>query len=387
MNSQFKNSSLGFYLYATIIVIIAAASIFVFWYMVKGYKLGTYPEDTILGSVYLGGIQEEEVKTKVDERIGRWLNDESIVFEVTFQDYSYEFDRELFYFDLDTSIYSLDNGVTNELVVLYQGDVRLEIINEIKGLDFLNGTGENYDMEGLLNDVLEDAGFMRSYSSKNLEDYIVDETVAYVDINSVILEIPEGISVNEMIAGINNSYTDGEIVIEGKVLFDVVENLSSSLSDSEMTILSGGMLHLILETNFAINEVHYVPTIDFLNYDIETFPHFGYNAYINQIIGNSFSFYNPNVTSYHFTLEKIDDSQATLTLVGIEFINEIEVTIDKTVIEYITQTTDNDTILQNGYDGMIIEVTRKITDINGEVTYEKVIVFEFYPPIKAIVLE
>ena len=99
MNSQFKNSNLGFYLYAVIIVIIAVASIFVFWYMVKGYKLGTYDENTILGSVYLGGIKEDEVETKLLDRINRWNEDETIVFEVTYQGYSYEFDRELFYFD------------------------------------------------------------------------------------------------------------------------------------------------------------------------------------------------------------------------------------------------------------------------------------------------
>jgi len=355
--------------------------------MVKGYKLGTYSEGTILGSVYLGGIEEEDVETKLIDRIERWLNDESIVFEVTYQGYSYEFDRELFFFDLDTSVFILDDGVANELVVRYQGDERIEIINEIKSLGFLLDTGENYDMEALLNDILVDAGNMKSYSSKDLEDYIVDEALAYVEIDSVVLHIPEGVSIDEMISGINNQYVDGNILINSKELFDIVENLSSELSDAEMTILSGGMLNLILQTNFAINEVHYIPAIDFINYDIDTFPNFGHNASVNQIIGDIFSFYNPNVTEYHFTLEKINGSSATLTLVGIEFVDDIEVIIDKTVIEYITQTTDNDTILQNGYNGAIIEVTRKITDIYGEVTYEKVIIFEFYPPIKAIILE
>ena len=62
MNSQFKNSNLGFYLYASIIIMIAFASVFVVWYMVTGYSLGTYKENTILGSVYIGGLREEEVE-------------------------------------------------------------------------------------------------------------------------------------------------------------------------------------------------------------------------------------------------------------------------------------------------------------------------------------
>ncbi len=387
MNSQFKNSNLGFYLYAMIIIIIAAASIFVFWYMVKGYKLGTYPENTILGSVYLGGITEEDVEPKLINRIERWLNDETIVFEVTYQGYSYEFDRELFYFDIETSIFYLDSGVTNELVVRYQGTDRHDIINDIEGSQFLLHSGAVFDMERLINDILNDAGYMKSFSSKKLEDYIINETEAYGPINSVTITIPEGMLVDDMISGINSQFDDSKIIIGSKELFDVVDTFSSSLSDSEMTVLSTGMLALILETNFAINEVHYVPIIDYINYNINTFPNFGHNADIAQNLGDSFSFYNPNVTEYYFTLVKDDDTTATLTLVGLKFVDNIVVTIDKKPIEYITQTTDKWNIIQFGYKGAIVEVTRTITNIYGVVIYEKVIVFEFYPPIKEIILE
>ena len=120
-------------------------------------------------------------------------------------------------------------------------------------------------------------------------------------------------------------------------------------------------------------------------YDLNNFPYFGHNATINQIIGDSFSFYNPNVSEYYFTLTKVSEERATLTLIGLEFVDFINVSIEKNVVEYITQTTNNyDIPEQLGFDGMIIEVTRIITNIDGEVTYEKVIVFEFYPPIKAI---
>ena len=156
MNSQFKNSNLGFYLYALIIVIIAFASIFVVWYMVKGYSLGTYEEDTILGSVYIGGLKEDEVEPIIADRIAIWLNDESIVFELTYQGYSYEFNRELFYFDYSTSMFYLKNGETNKLFAKYQGDERQDIMNDIVNLDFLVGISQRFDFETLLNtgDVL-----------------------------------------------------------------------------------------------------------------------------------------------------------------------------------------------------------------------------------------
>ena len=387
MNSQFKNSNLGFYLYAAIIAIIAFASIFVVWYMVKGYSLGTYGEGTIIGSVYIGGLKEEEVEPIITERITKWLNDESIVFELTYQGYNYEFNRSLFYFDQELSIFNLEDGETNRLFATYQVDERQDILNDINSLDFLIGINEQFDYETLINDTLIAAGFMKSYSSLNLEDYIIDIDVTESEVGSLTLDIYDGIDVDDLISGINAVYPDGKIITEQKELFDIVEKLGESLADNEMSALSTGMLALILETNFAVNEVHYVAEIDYINYDIDTFPYFGHNASINQIIGNSFSFYNPNNYNYYFTVEKIDEMSITITLVGLSFIDDIEVQINRTVLDHITQYTPNDDILQNGYDGAIIEVVRVITDISGNLRYENVILFEFYPPIKEIVLE
>ena len=387
MNSQFKNSNLGFYLYAAIIAIIAFASIFVVWYMVKGYSLGTYGEGTIIGSVYIGGLKEEEVEPIITERITKWLNDESIVFELTYQGYNYEFNRSLFYFDQELSIFNLEDGETNRLFATYQVDERQDILNDINSLDFLIGINEQFDYETLINDTLIAAGFMKSYSSLNLEDYIIDIDVTESEVGSLTLDLYDGIDVDDLISGINAVYPDGKIITEQKELFDIVEKLGESLADNEMSALSTGMLALILETNFAVNEVHYVAEIDYINYDIDTFPYFGHNASINQIIGNSFSFYNPNNYNYYFTVEKIDEMSITITLVGLSFIDDIEVQINRTVLDHITQYTPNDDILQNGYDGAIIEVVRVITDISGNVRYENVILFEFYPPIKEIVLE
>ncbi|KFZ26455.1 MAG: hypothetical protein KQ78_01396 [Candidatus Izimaplasma bacterium HR2] len=387
MNSQFKNSNLGFYLYAAIIAIIAFASIFVVWYMVKGYSLGTYGEGTIIGSVYIGGLKEEEVEPIITERITKWLNDESIVFELTYQGYNYEFNRSLFYFDQELSIFNLEDGETNRLYATYQVDERQDILNDINSLDFLIGINEQFDYETLINDTLIAAGFMKSYSSLNLEDYIIDIDVTELEVGSFTLDIYDGIDVDDLLSGINAVYPDGKIIAEQKELFDIVEKLGENLADNEMSILSTGMLALILETNFAVNEVHYVAEIDYINYDIDTFPYFGHNASINQVIGNSFSFYNPNNYSYYFTVEKVDELSITITLVGLEFIDDIEVQINRTVLDHITQYTPNDDILQSGYDGAIIEVVRVITDISGNVRYENVILFEFYPPIKEIVLE
>lgn len=387
MNSQFKNSNLGFYLYAAIILIIAFASIFVVWYMVKGYSLGTYPENTIIGSVYIGGLKEDEVEPIITERTTKWLNDESIVFELTYQGYSYEFDRSLFYFDQELSMFNLIDGETNILYAKYQGTVRTDVIYDIENLDFLNGINDKFDYKTIINDTLKAAGYMKSYSSLDLEDYIIEVDDFVSEVGSITIDLHGRIDVDNLIDGINEVYSDGKIIAEKKELFDIVEKFGDSLADNEMSILSTGILALILETNFAVNEVHYLAEIDYINYNMDTFPYFGHNASVNQVIGNSFSFYNPNNFSYYFTVEKIDEVTIIITIVGLIFVDNIKVEIHKTILDHITQYTLNDDILQSGYDGAIIEIVRVITDLSGNVRHDNVILFEFYPPIKEIVIE
>ena len=87
MNSQFKNSNLGFIIYAALIGIIAAATFFMIWYMLIGYKIGTYQPDTRLGSVYIGGLRENEIFERINNKVDDWYEDEYVLFEIKYQDY------------------------------------------------------------------------------------------------------------------------------------------------------------------------------------------------------------------------------------------------------------------------------------------------------------
>ncbi len=387
MNSQFKNSSLGFYLYATIIVFIAVASIVVFWYMITGYKLGTYPEDTILGSVYIGGLKEDDVKSKVESRIGRWLNDDTVVFELTYQGYSYEFDREIFFFDIDLSQKNLSKGETNILFANYQGTDRDTVLNDIDALPFLDGLQENIDMDLLITDILADAGLMKSYSSKNIEDYLIDIDLSSKSLERTILRVFDGIDVDDFITKINLVYPEGKIITKSKELFDIVDIFGDEMTDNEMSVLSTGIMDLLLATNFNINEVHYNPNFDHSLYTVNDYPYLSHNAKINRVINQGFSIYNPNDSDYIFTIEKVDETHVLITLTGLEFVDEISVSTIISPVSYITQATNDPDILQNGYNGAIVEVTRLIVGVDGNVKYNSVIVFEFYPPVKEIVLQ
>ena len=390
MNSQFKNSSLGFYLYAFLIVIIVAAVAFVFWFMITGYKLGTYEENTLLGSVYVGGLKEEEVEPIMFTRIDRWLGDETILFEAKYQGYSYAFNRELFDFNITQSTQNIVNGKTNQLEVYFGGSKKQDIIRELKSLVFIQGIKENIDYDSLVDDVLRDASLMKSYSVKNFEDYLIDETLSYEIIGSEIIYIPNSVNIDSLIAEVELVYEDGKILIPSKFHYDIIDELGGLLDDKELGVLSSAFLKLILDTNFSINEVHYENRITSNgNYTIDDFPYFGFNSIIFERENESFSFYNPNEGYFYFELVKVEGSETQLqvNLVGLPFVNQITADVVKTEIDHITKITTDENDTKSGVNGVVVEVVRIITNIEDYVIYNQVIVFEFYPPEVEIILE
>lgn len=381
MNTNFTNSNFGRILYVAIITLIVAATIFVIWYMTAGYKLGTYDPDTRLGSVYIGGLTEEEVPTRLDNKIASWYNDETIVFELQYQGYSYPFNRNLFFFNVGTSVSLIKQGQINEIQVYYQGTDLDGVELEISELDFLQGVIENVDIQLLITDILKDASLMKSFSIKNVEDYLVDSTQAVEDLKTTDLIVPDGFDVSTLNDKIIEKYPDGNIIIPGEELFDVIDLFGDNMDDSEMTVLSSAMLDLILETNFIINEVHATPTIEFEKYTIDNYPYFGRNAFIYEVTDESFSFYNPNASDYVFSL---DAENKTLTLTGLAFEYEINTTVTKIVLPYVFEQDFNVDNHTDGHDGAMIEIEREIINLSGVRESIKIIVSEFYPPEKRI---
>jgi hypothetical protein len=363
------------------------ATAFVVWYMAAGYRIGTYESGTRLGSVYIGGLTQEEVIPLMDERITYWYNDDTVVFQMKYQGYTYEFDRDLLLFDLQESTQKINQGEDNTLFVYFQSEDLDNIRSDIENLPYMQNVIDNVDLNSLFKEVLYDASMMKSFSSKNVEDFLIDKDLSTEVVRSVDFKVPEGVLIDNVINTINANFTDGKILIPSNQLFDVIAILGDQLNDQELTMLSTAMLGTILETNFIINEVHYNPVIDFTTYTIDNYPYYGRNTEINRIVDNSFNFYNPNVFEYYFTIEKTDDYHGKVLLNGLPFEYDINVQVNKTEIPYIVQKTNKVDLLQEGYNGVIVEVNRVITDVYGNEVSDKNIVFEFYPPVAQIIFE
>ncbi len=365
MNSQFKNSNLGFVIYASLIAIIVAATFFMLWYMLFGYKVGTYGPDTRLGSVYIGGLREDQVFSRVDDKVDYWYNDDTIVFEIKYQDYSYKIDRNVILFNTSIKAYNIEDGQTNEIYVSIQYTDQERIKSEILALPYMEEVGDNIDLQHMINDLLDDASLMKSYSCINVEDYLVDETIDQKVVSLTTFDLPQGITFEDLNLKVNDVYEDGKILVPGNSLFDVLDTFAASMTDVEMSVLAIAMLDVIHETNFIVNEVHYEPSIDFGRYTVENYPYYGKNTMINENIlaEQSFSFYNPNEYDYYFVIEENSSGNGVLKLIGLPFEYDIDIVKTETKLGFITQETKDVSLLQEGHQGVIVEVVRTMTDV------------------------
>ena len=384
MSTQFKNSNLAYYLYTSVIIIVGLATIVIFWFMFNGYRAGNYSENTLLGSVYLGGIDKEEVKDKVEARVNSWLGDDSIVFEATYQGYVYEFDRELLDFDITESVGEIKDGITNDLIVTYSLENRNIIKSELSNQIFLLDINTQFDLDAVVDKIIFDASYMKSFSSVELEDHLLDFDASKVLIHETTVSTPPLFDVNSLLLNINNNLEDSKIIVDSKSLFSVLDELSSIFDDEEMSIISSGILENIKYSNFVIHERSYNSEIDFNIYNISNFPLFGKQVRIDNDLDVDFSFYNPNDSAYEFTFSLVSANELKVTMKGLGFVDQIFVTQEDTDLNFITQETDDPNFEQDGQLGKIVEVNRRIINLYGETVLDGIIIFEFYPPIKQI---
>lgn len=390
MASQFKNSNLGYYLYAAIVVIIGAASLFIFWYMVTGFNIGKYDENTIIGSVYIGGLTEEEAEDKVRGRIEEWLENERVLFEARYQGYGYEFDRELIFFDIDRSLSNINDGSTNPLYVTYSETALAEIFQEFESEPWMEGMEDQFELELLIDDVLNDASGMKTFSSKQLNDYIVDEEgfreVLYVG----NLEVPDtfqgqSMDIDTLFTKLDTQHPNG-LIIEGKSYLSILETFDDSYTRAELSFIAGLFLEIIPHTPFTIHEHEYFIDQSSELYDPSTYPFFGRNALIQRTYDIDFSFENNTYCDFYINFETAGDF-VNISVSGAPMINDITVERDIIEFDHSTITTQDPSFVRPGVNGVIVMVNRTITNIYDDVVSDDLIIYEYYPAIDEIVLE
>jgi hypothetical protein len=384
VNTHFKNSTLGFTIYTSVIVIVILATIFIFWYMLSGYKTGLYEENTLLGNVYLGGISEDEVIPKMVDRTNEWIGDETIDFSINYQGYEYVIDREIFAFDFETSLFYLKEGQENPLIVNFQGNSRAELLNDLKTTPFLEDIQGYVDFDLLFGHILQDVSAMKSFSRKNIEDYMVESYSEVV--GTYTISLPATIDANSVITRLTELNETPEMVVEEKSLLSLLDSYQDIFSDRELGFIGKAMLGATYDTNIIVNQVYYNPIIDLSMYLYDSFPYYGINVNIDRFTNRDFQVFNPNESAYTYLFSVGQGNNLVVEILGLPFVNDIETEVEITELPYPTITVGDINLIRNGVNGRFVEVVRTTTDVYGDVSKEEIMFYEFYPPIEEQIL-
>ncbi len=394
--SQFKNSNLGYYLYAAIVVLIGAASIFVFWFMITGFNIGRYSENTTIGNISIVGLTEEEAEEKLRTYINNWLEDDLVIFELRYQGYNYTFNRDEIFFDIERSLDELRDGRTNMLYVQYSETVLPGLLAEIDAaLDEWSPALRqqvDFDIPRLIEDVLEDASDLKRFSSHQLNRFVpADQMDNFMQtLHVVSLEAPnrvhgDPLDLDVLDAKLADHFPNG-IAITARSHFSMLEAFDPVFTRAELSYLGALMLEIIPHTPFTIHRHHQFMDQVPGEYDTDTYPFYGRNVHVQRSRNLDFMFENNTHCAFTIAFERVGNA-FTITLIGAPFINTIDV--DKTIhyFDYPTQTTTNPDHIRDGVNGVVVTVRRTITNIYDEVLYDAIILYEVYAPIEAIVLD
>lgn len=390
MFRQFRNSNIGYYLYSALVLLIGAASIFAFWFMITGFNLGVYSENTFIGSVYIGGLDEREAEQKLRDRINAWYDDEEIIFEAVYHGYTYEFDRNEITFDVEESMDNIRDGRASELIVFFPEDLRPAILDEIRRTPFMNEiearVADPFDLELLLDDMLASAANMDLFARRRFEDYVYPETESvFFGVVNTSTRTPDAslhptVDVLALHDKLLEHFEDGSFHINPRSRLSMLETMPESLSRQELSYVSSLLMDLIFATPFDFkytqSPIH--PDDEF---------YYGRNVQVRRLADQDFAFENCMDAQFTVTFSVANDA-LLFSLEGAPFLDDITVTSPPEIIllPYGTITVTNPEFVRDGVNGRIVVRTRIINDLSGALVSEQEIINERYEPVAERVL-
>lgn len=335
----------------------------------------TLPENSIVGSVSVSGLQPAEAKEKIENEIATWKT--SQLLSLQHDSENIKLPGELWDFQVSETIDTMAISNTEEvpLLVTLNTEMLTELIAEL-------GMKPELFSLPLLSEVLS------GYASTLETDEIPIDSANYYATSDRIEELAESkvIGTSDLILVPKVVDTIKNVTIEPEQTFSLQDlfreaNVTEKQTDS-LNLFPSAILEVLLHTNFELRERH-------TTLDLPVYGEPGLNAVIN-MTNQDFSFYNPNQSSY--TIEfKWEKDSIVVTLFGPAFpltykpkvIKEI---IDfDTIIQYSEALSGNEkAVIQEGKEGYLITTFRETFDQDKRVINKEKLFEDFYSPLHRI---
>ncbi len=385
MFSRFRNSNIGYYTYTAIVLAIGAGSLVIFYFMITGFNIGVYEANTVVGNVYVGGLNESEAEAKVRQRVSRWLEDDSVTYEAGYQGYYYEIDRDLLDFDFDATMANVRNGSRTPLVVSFPASALNTIDFELNQMHFMADFTDQFDIDEMIEDILDDAALLRELSRKQLNNYVFDRESFISVVSEGSAPLRPGMDGEALLAKIEDAHEDAKILLSSMTTVSILDSFGEEFSSAELDVIGSAILDAIIPTRIGIIERHYNPRINFEVYTIDNYPYFGRNVRVNRPAGFDFVIENECFLDFEieFHLTPVGDLGARIR--GCPYVDSVEVEQTETEIPYETMTTNDPGEVQEGHNGRIVRIRREVHGSNGEILDNYEIIFEHYAPVNEII--
>lgn len=379
MFNAFKNSDLAYYLYMAFVIILGIGSLVIFYFMVTGFNIGVYNPNTIVGNVYIGGLNEEEARQKVNSSVTEWFNDEEISYEIGYQGYYLEIDREIFEVDVNASFSNISEGTRNPLSIEISDDDLNVLEDELLNQQFMDGLENTFSFGSVIESVLNDARELKQFSRHQLNQHLVDESFNNQVINHVSVPGYLDTNISTIISNLEAENPDRVFELNSHEIFSVLEQMPQTISSDGLNTIGAGLLDLILPTEIEVHTLNY----NMLLREVETNPFSGRSVLINRNQNIDFRIENITYIDYEIYFYETDDGDLGLELRGEPSLNSINLEREEIVLDYQPAPTGS-TVTREGQDGMIILITRNVNDIYGENKSSTLKVFEYYEPLNPV---
>lgn len=355
------------------------------------YDLSTEDNQTTVGSVYLGGVDEAQYQQVLTNEINDYLSELS--FDLVYQGVHVNLPSSLFTPHIDQTINQLDQNKDNPVIFSIEASDQGEILTLINSM-FSQNYMSYINTEALMNDLVSDLGEMILIKDFKIEDYFLDTALNH----SISTEYVNGINASDVTQILSEL---DAIVIKANDRFSLLETLKDyDLSNEQLSVIATGMLKVLTPTHMNGFIFHTYP-ID------PTWASLGYNVRILKVNDYDFTFYNALDFEYRIELSQFLLNSISFNLIGVPQVFDYSVSITKNASVPIENVyIDNDTLnastpgvivitedtetryellIEPGVEGGVYTVYRTITDADGNSKIIKL--YDIYMPSKANIYE
>ncbi|WP_108669429.1 VanW family protein [Peribacillus acanthi] len=339
-----------------------------------------FVQNTFIGPVSVASLEQNQAIQKLNEKTIEWKSSSKV--EISFSDKSIQLPSDMFYFQIEESILSAGDGMSNPLFVTVKEQQLKDQLLMITDESIV----ETIDLKRLKMEIEKTVGTLQqSIVSFKLSEFISEDTLTKnVVLSEVTKEIPDKEKTERWLT------KHKEMVIPAKSNFSLLNYLKetneSTFSSEFLTTIASSMYQSILPTNLQIVERH-------TSKEIPNGIQLGFEA---KILKDEMDFiiFNPNDREYVISFVP-QESGMTIQVKGMQAGLSYKVRLEneksyepKKIIRYVANLNSIKSEQKiKGKKGYSISVYRDIFDPKGERLEAVLMAEDFYLPVNEVVFE